>query len=379
MREFDNALCRQVRSLPELLRQQYADLEPKTRSALTTPEIFSIQRIVLTGCGDSHAAAMATRYTFEKLTGLPTEVVPAIELARYYDERQLGFAPNNPLVIAISNSGGIARVGEAVQRVVQHGGFALGVTGNKDSLLGRSASRIVHLEIPPFESAPGARSYLVSVLLLLLLAIRFGEVRGRYTMDQAMAYRDDILVQAAKQEALLPAMDDAMLALAKEWKDREAFDFVGAGQDYATAWFGHAKVYEAMGKYAMCVNTEEWLHLNFFMRRFDQIGTVVVCASDSPARSRAQEMLRHAAADIKRPTLLITDHAGGWELSGARCVCTPRSQFSFLDPLAQFAPICLLAGYIGKMIGETDGRGCEGNWRFARGGAGVKNSEIIVL
>ena len=35
MREFDNALCRQVRSLPELLRQQYADLEPKTRSALT--------------------------------------------------------------------------------------------------------------------------------------------------------------------------------------------------------------------------------------------------------------------------------------------------------------------------------------------------------
>ena len=74
-----------------------------------------------------------------------------------------------------------------------------------------------------------------------------------------------------------------MLALAKEWKDLEAFDFVGAGQDYATAWFGHAKVYEAMGKYAMCVNTEEWLHLNFFMRRFDQIGTVVVCASDSPA------------------------------------------------------------------------------------------------
>ena len=123
----------------------------------------------------------------------------------YYDERQLGFAPKqSPLVIAISNSGGIARVGEAVQRVVQHGGFALGVTGNMDSLLGRSASRVVHLEIPPFESAPGARSYLVSVLLLLLLAIRLGEVRGRYTMDQAMAYRDDILVQAAKQEALLP-------------------------------------------------------------------------------------------------------------------------------------------------------------------------------
>ena len=48
--DFDSALRRQVMSLPELMRQQYADLEPKTRTVLSTPEIFNIQRIVLTGC-----------------------------------------------------------------------------------------------------------------------------------------------------------------------------------------------------------------------------------------------------------------------------------------------------------------------------------------
>lgn len=93
MKQASNAMCRQVWSLPELLRQQYGCLEPECRKALTTPEIFSIQRIVLTGCGDSHAAAMAVRYAFEALTGIPTEVVPAIELSRYYSESQLGFAP----------------------------------------------------------------------------------------------------------------------------------------------------------------------------------------------------------------------------------------------------------------------------------------------
>ena len=36
----------------------------------------------------------------------------------------------------------------------------------------------------------------MSLLALLLLAIRFGEVRGRYTMDQAMDYRADLLAQA---------------------------------------------------------------------------------------------------------------------------------------------------------------------------------------
>src|SRR5690606_35887185 len=103
---------------------------------------------------------------FEYLTNIPTEVVSAIDLARNYPEGQLGFAPQNPLVIAVSNSGEIARVGEAIQRVVKHGGFALGVTGKSESLLGRSASRVLSLNIPEFEAAPGVRSYLVSILAL---------------------------------------------------------------------------------------------------------------------------------------------------------------------------------------------------------------------
>ena len=75
----ENALIRQVLSLPELIEQQYNDLEPKARKALTTPEIFGIQRIVLTGCGESYAAAQATKHAFEILTSLPCEVVTAIE------------------------------------------------------------------------------------------------------------------------------------------------------------------------------------------------------------------------------------------------------------------------------------------------------------
>ena len=109
----ENALIRQVLSLPELIEQQYNDLEPKARKALTTPEIFGIQRIVLTGCGDSYAAALATKHAFEMLTNLPCEVVPAIELSRLYSRKQLGFAPCNPLVIAVSNSGSVYRVAEA--------------------------------------------------------------------------------------------------------------------------------------------------------------------------------------------------------------------------------------------------------------------------
>lgn len=378
MTQFDNAMRRQVFSLPDLLRSQYADLEPKTRSILSFEEIFNIQRIVLTGCGDSHCAAMATKHTFEQLTGLAVEVVPALELSRFYPDKKLGFAPKNPLVIAVSNSGGVVRVGEAIQRAVRAGAFALGVTGRRDSLLGQSVSRVLDLQVPKFESAPGIRSYLVSVLTLLLLAIRIGEVRGRYTMDQASAYRKDLLAQADQLEALLPALDRQMEQVAERWKAFDAFDFTGAGGDYGAAWYGHAKTFEACGKYAMCINAEEWLHLNFFMRNVERIGTVVVCSGRNRGIVRVKEMLRHASLDMGRPTMVITDSPASFADFGAEVVPVPRTAFDHSGALTNFVPCALVMGYISAMIGETYSRGCQGPWAFAAHGNGVNRSRIVL-
>lgn len=378
MNAYDNPMRRQAMSLPELLRQQYEDLEPKTRSVLSFEEIFSIQRIVLTGCGDSHAASMAVRLTFEKLTGIPTEVVPALDLSRYYDGKQLGFAPKNPLVIAVSNSGTVARVGEAIERAVKAGAFALGVTGNRESLLGKSASRVLDLNIPKFEGGPGVRSYLVSTLTLLLLAIRIGEVRGRFTMDTANDYRKDLLAQADALEKMLPAMDEQVFEIADQWKDFEAFDFAGAGLDYAAAWYGHAKTFEAAGKYAMCINAEEWLHLNFFMRKVHEIGTTVVCSAENRGLVRVKEMVKHAADDMGRPTLVLTDDETLFADTKAKTILFPRTRFSHSNVLSAFVPCALLMGYISALIGEEYSRGCKDEWSFADHGAGIIESQMML-
>lgn len=150
MSKFDNAMSRQVESLPELIEQQYEDLEPKARTVLSFQEIFNIQRIVLTGCGDSYAAAIATKHAFEMLTSIPTEVVPAIELSRFYCEKHMGIDCCNPLVISVSNSGTGARVSEAVQRAKKHGCYILGVTGNLESPLAQYADKVLKLDIPKF-------------------------------------------------------------------------------------------------------------------------------------------------------------------------------------------------------------------------------------
>ena len=376
--EFDNAIRAQVMSLPELIKSQYADLEPKARVVLSTPQIFDIQHIILTGCGDSYAACLAMKYVFEHLTKIRTDVVKTVELARFTESKFLGGAPNNPLVIGISNSGKVARMGEAMQRVRQFGASVLGVTGNLDSPLGMNSDHVLKLDIPKFPSAPGTRSYLVSVMALYLLAIRIGEVRGRYTMDTAKSYRKDILKAGEGLVALLPQMDEAMLKTAKVWKDFHHFDFCGAGFDEATAFFSMAKVFEATGDYATEVNVEEWLHLNFFMKHPETLGTVMVATANNPAFSRVRETTKYMA-QLGRPLVVVTDGTEADFGVKATYVQVPKTDHWATQPLTQFVPSCLLFGYIMAMNGDKPCRGCTGPWSFSEGAACVRNSEIVVL
>lgn len=376
--EFSNAMRDQVFSLPELMRSQYSDLEPKTRTVLTTPEIFDIQHIILVGLGDSYAACLAMKPIFESLTGKRTECLNALDLSRFYEKKFLGGAPHDPLVIAVSNSGKVARMGEALMRVRKYGAFVLGVTGNDQAILAQNSDRILKLDIPKYPSAPGTRSYMVSLMALLLLAIRIGEVRGRYTMDTAKAYRKDILAQADKLEEMLPQMDSDILSIAKEWKDMHHFDFVGAGFDYATAWFGKAKAFEATGDFATDTNMEEWLHLNFFMKNVSEIATILIANTKNPALSRCKETINYAK-QLGRPMFVITDGSKDDLGVDTTYIQVPSTSFAYTMPLTQFVPICLLFGYFMAMRGERAGRGCTGPWSFSKDAACVRQSEIVVL
>lgn len=387
--KYSNPMERQVFSLPTLIPSQYDDLEPKARTVLSFQEIFNIQRVVLTGCGDSYGACLATKHVFEMLTGIQAEVVTALDLGRYYGERFLGVDCQNPLVIAVSNSGSVARVTEAVKRARLHGCFVLGITGNTEAPLAQSSDKVLKLDIPSYESAPGTRSYMVSVMAILLLAVRIGEVRGRYTMDQAMDYRYDMRNQGKLLEELLPRMAKECAALAFNWKELSCFDFVGAGFDYAAAWFGQAKMLEATGKFSMHINSEEWFHLNCFAKNPEQIGTVIVANTTNPGLGRTKDVIRYAR-ELGRPMLVVTDGGGdvpggedegGVRVTGGedeRCIRVPSPKYPMNMPLTQFVPMCLLSGYISAMLGEAYGRGCEGPWRFCENGRCVRENEIIV-
>ena len=373
--EFDNAMRRHVYSLPDLLRQQLPKAVQSTAGIFTPAEAKGFTRIILTGCGDSLAAALAVRDAFTFYTGLETQALPAMEISRSLPRSLL--EDESLLLIPISTSGGVARTAEAALRSKESGAFVLALTGNLQSRLSRWSSRSCFLELPPFESAPGTRNYMLSLMGLLVLALEIGKLRGNLSPEQARFHLDCMAAQAEGLEALLPEMDKKALEAAMAWRDLEAYDLVGSGSDYGTALFSQAKVFEAVGRYAMVNNTEDWMHMNCFLRRADRIGTLVLCAGSNPAAGRVSEMLTHTAGDLMRPLLFLTNEPAAFRWADpARTIPLPRSADRFSGILTQLAPISLLFGYIGQMLGEEDGRGCRDRWSFCRDGGAVRGSEI---
>lgn len=259
-----NAMIAQVESLPDLIRSEFDALDARVRRLLDHDETLSVKRIVITGCGDSHMAGVATELAFEQIAGIPTEPMRAMQAARYATPYLPTLFPLNPLVLGISVSGTVARTREAVHLARERSGLTVAITGNPESPLAGVAEKVLNCSIPDFVFAPGVRSYRISLLALLLLAIRFGEIRDLYSQGEANALRDELKGTADAIEATIDCIGDDVRALAEDVADQYNFVFVGDGPNFATAMFSAAKVIEAAGRHAMGQETEEWAHLQYF-------------------------------------------------------------------------------------------------------------------
>lgn len=378
-KQYHNPMRENAFNVPSLCREQCTKIEADSRMILTTPEIYELRRIIITGCGDSYAAGISMKPALETLTGLPVTVEPAISLARYTAPDTFG-KPGSTLVMAVSNSGGVSRVAEAVQRASNHGCLTLAITGKPESKLAQAAQKRVPLAIPPFAAGGGngVRSYLISMLSLLLVGIRIGEVKGRYMMTDSEAYRKAVVDYAAAFEAALPALDQQMLELAQQTRERELFEFLGSGGNLGTAWFSHAKIVEATGDAASFTDMEAWMHLYCFYRELDMKVAFAYANTAGTDRSRAEETLG-AMAQMKGKLFVITDSADMPLPEGCTRILVPACKYDWLAPLLNYLPVSLYAGFLCELKGETYGRSGREDWAPIAGTGLLTNSRIELI
>lgn len=375
MGEFENAMLRQVLSVPELLEEVFPDVEPQVRYILTTPQIYSVKKVVLTSCGDGYAACLAAKRAFECFLEIPIEVADPLSLARYYQMKWVGESPCDPLVIAVSNSGQVTRVAEAVTRMRRHHALTVAVTSDPESPLGKAAEKVIVPSIPDFERAPGIRTYAVLQMILYLLAIRMGEVRLKITMDQANRYRRELRRLPKEFLKDRDAVCGLALEAAKRFRDAAGTEMIGCGADMGTAWYGHEKMYEAAGIPSVFLDSENWFHVNYFVKDVNRTLTMVFASKGNEAESRTRE-LTERMNQMGREFVLVTDDSG---LQAKYRFLTPASDTCLFQPMAAHMVPALIAGYLAAMREEPYSRGFQGIWKEAEGMYSTTVSELVLM
>src|SRR5919108_1387046 len=100
----------EVLKRPAFIRDTLEVLDDLVRSTLPRDACRRWTRVLLTGCGDSYYAGLASELAFETWTGLAVDVQPALQGGRYVIPSMTPPA----VVFSISHSGRVSRTIEAV-------------------------------------------------------------------------------------------------------------------------------------------------------------------------------------------------------------------------------------------------------------------------
>jgi len=372
----------QIYSLPGMIREVFPKFDESVRMGLDHQLCMSIKRIYVTGCGDSHHAALGAELAFEALAGVPTEALTALQFARYSAPLIPDSGPRTNLVIGISVSGEVTRTLEALLQGQAAGATTVAVTATPGSRVANAGEHVIWTTAPDFPDpagvhTPGVRSYAANQLALYLAAIRIGEVRGKLTTQEANKLRGELLNLAHAAEQTIAACDKPAGALARDWMDAQEFVYVGGGPNYGSALFSAAKLLEASGDPALGQETEEWAHLQYFARSTNT-PTLFITAGDRDL-SRSVECAVAANTVGRQVVAIAPGSAAALHETAGQSLPLAGGVREMFSPLVATIPGELIAAYRAEAIGEPFFRSFGGG-RSQEGGGGIsriRTSELL--
>ena len=341
--KWDNMLAG-IAAQPGYLREGAA----KTLHALALELPLRVPtRIYLVGCGDSHYAGLATRFAFERWTGIPTEALESLEFSRY----AVDAADPRALVIAVSNSGRVVRTVECARVARERGIATLGLTYNASSRLAETSDMLLPWSYPDVGFGPGTLSYLASLVGLYAAAVRLGQISGRLDDTAARDMLDRIDAVGQSLEATIAANHVIAEHVAGSLPEGDPVCIIGGGPNYATALFGMAKFIEAAAYPAIGQELEEWAHEQYFCTAPGT--TTVVIAPPGASVDRAREQL-HAIRDVGGHALVVCDTSDADTAALADAVLPIQApDDELLSPLVTAAPLELVALRFAQRLGRT--------------------------
>ena len=134
-------------------------------------------------------------------------------------------------------------------------------------------------------------------------------------------------------------------------------------------------MYEAVGLPSVHLDSENWFHVNYFVKDVKRTLTMVFAAKGNETQSRTRE-LTERLNQMGREFVLVTNDES---LQAKYRFLTPDSENCLFQPMAAHMVPALIAGYLAAMKEEPYSRGFEGIWKEEKGVYSTTVSEKVLL
>ena len=336
----------QPRSLRDVLRGRLLEREGMARLGgieRHREELLSVDRVVMTACGTSWHAALIGEYMLEDLARIPVEVEYASEF-RYknpvLDERTL--------VIAISQSGETADTLAALREARRRGARTMGIVNVVGSSIARETAFGCHLHAGPEIGVASTKAFTSQLMVLALFALWMGRRRqisllGGRRIVQAMRALPGQVEEVLK-------LNDAILKLARTYKDAPNFLYLGRGYQFPVALEGALKLKEVSYIHAEGYPAAEMKHGPIAL--IDEAMPVVILAPSDPVYPKVVSNIEEVRARRARVVAVVSEDNSELEEKVDHVIRIPDT-LPFLRPVLSTVPLQLLAYHIAVL------RGCD--------------------
>ena len=204
-----------------------------------TPEDFTgISKIFIVACGTAYHAGIVGKYYLENLARIPVEVDIASEF-RYRNP----LVDANCLTIVISQSGETIDTLAALKEAKRLGSRTLAVTNVVGSSIAREADQVVYTYAGPEIAVASTKAYTTQLLVMLMLAVYVGLLRGTLDGNKADALAKGLHKVPEQLHDMLENVDQIKVFARHYGSSLDAF-FLGRSLDYAVALEGALKLKE---------------------------------------------------------------------------------------------------------------------------------------
>ena len=348
---FEHFMLKEIYEQPKAMRDTMTGRVSKDGSCIEFPELnwtaedfADINKIFIVACGTAYHAGMVGKYYFEQLARVPVEVDIASEF-RYRSP----IIDSNCLTIIISQSGETSDTLAALKEARRLGSRTLAVTNVVGSSIAREADQVVYTYAGPEIAVASTKAYTTQLLLMLMLSVYVGEIKGTLNKDRAKELVAAIKMIPEQIHELLENVDQLKVFATKYGNSEDVF-YLGRSLDYAVALEGALKMKEISYIHAEAYAAGELKHGTLAL--IVEGVPVIVLATQSDVYDKTISNLQEVKARDAVAIAIALEGDDSIAKYADHVIFIPRAE-KYLTPLLSVLPLQLLAYYAALT------RGCD--------------------